>query len=337
VSYEWRRYFDQLTEQMARATPDVSHEDIRKYFLELAKYPEKTFLTEGIGTYKEHKQERVVELIAAYRRLGHLQATIDPLGLSYQSYNPSLELSYYGFTDEDMQKSYNVASFTGLNKSTATLSEIYQSLRRIYCNTIGFEYMHINRNDEVEWIRQRIEQGWAAFKLTNDVKQHILERLVAADSFEKYLGFKYVGQKRFSLEGGDSLIPLLDTIINRSTGLGVKEIVIGMAHRGRLNVLINVLGKEPKELFDAFEWKGVKQTHSGDVKYHLGYSSNVKTQSGTVHLALAFNPSHLEIVSPVVQGSVRGRQRRRRDTSQQHVVPIQIHGDAAFAGQGVSY
>lgn len=335
LSPEWRQYFDQLSQQIARARPDVSHTDIRNYFLELAKHPANMVTVQGVESYHEQQQERVIELIEAYRRLGHLQANIDPLGMMKGMYSPILELGYYGFTDQDMQKTFNVGSFTGLNKSSGTLAEIYQELRRIYCGMIGFEYMHIDRTEEVEWLRQRIEQGWANFKAANDTKQRILERLVAADGLEKYLGFKYVGQKRFSLEGGDSLIPLLDAVINRSAEQGVKEIVIGMAHRGRLNVLVNILGKESKEIFDAFEGKSVKQAHSGDVKYHLGYSSNVKTKNGTVHLALAFNPSHLEIVSPVVQGSVRARQRRRRDTDQKQVVPIQIHGDAAFAGQGV--
>ena len=250
-------------------------------------------------------------------------------------YSPNLELAYYGFSDQDLKKTFNVGSYSGLNKSTATLSEINQSLQRVYSNTIGFEYMHINRSDEVEWIRERIEQGWANFKPTNQEKLYILNRLVAADSIEKYLGFKYVGQKRFSLEGGDGLIPLLDTVINRSASQGVKETVIGMAHRGRLNVLMNVVGKEPAEVFAAFEGKGISQTHSGDVKYHLGYSSNIMTPSGPMHVVLTFNPSHLEIVSPVAQGSTRARQRRRRDTEQRRVLPIQIHGDAAFAGQGV--
>lgn len=335
VSPEWQNYFSQLSQQMVRPTPDVPHAAIREQFLELAKNSAKTLNVQGMESYQDQQQERVIELIAAYRRLGHLQATIDPLQFGKGTYSPTLELGYYGFTEQDMQKTFNVGSFAGLNKSTGTLQEIYQALRRVYCNTIGFEYMHINRSDEVEWIRERIEQGWANFKPTNEVKQRILDRLVAADGLEKYLGFKYVGQKRFSLEGGDSLIPMLDTLINRGAEQGLKEIVIGMAHRGRLNVLVNVLGKEPNEIFAAFEGKGVSKTHSGDVKYHLGYSSNVKTQSGTVHLALAFNPSHLEIVSPVVQGSVRARQRRRRDTDQLRVLPIQIHGDAAFAGQGV--
>ena len=335
VTPEWRHYFDDLMKKMAKVGADVSHAAIKEEFLQLARNTARTLNTQGFETAQDQRQESVIELINAYRRLGHLQATIDPLQLIPSIYSPTLELPYYGFTDQDLKKTFNVGSFAGLNKSSATLGEIHYSLRRVYCNTIGFEYMHINRTEEVEWIRERIEQGWANFKPTNEEKMRILNRLIVADGLEKYLGFKYVGQKRFSLEGGDSLIPMLDAIINRSAKQGVKETVIGMAHRGRLNVLVNVVGKDPKELFAAFEGKGISQTHSGDVKYHLGFSSDVSTTYGPMHMVLAFNPSHLEIVSPVVQGSVRARQRRRRDTDQRQVLPIQIHGDAAFAGQGV--
>jgi len=332
VTSEWKKYFEQLSQH---STPDVSHAAVREQFLQLARQSAKTSSVAGVETFHDQQQERVIELIAAYRKLGHLQANIDPLGMYKGVYSPTLELGYYGFTDQDSSKTFGVGSFAGLNKSSATLAEIHQGLRRVYSNTIGFEYMHINRVEEVEWIRERIEQGWANFKPADELKRRILDRLIVADGLEKYLGFKYVGQKRFSLEGGDSLIPLLDTVVNRSSEQGIKETIIGMAHRGRLNVLVNIVGKNPKDIFAAFEGKGIRDTHSGDVKYHLGYSSNVKTQSGLMHIALAFNPSHLEIVSPVVQGSVRARQRRRRDTDQKQVLPIQIHGDAAFAGQGV--
>lgn len=335
VAPEWKQYFEQLSQRLPRSAPDVSHEAIREQFLRLARESAKTVAVAGVEGYHDQQQERVNELIAAYRRLGHLQANIDPMGMYKGVYSPTLELAYYGFTDQDLNKTFSVSSFSGLNKNTATLGEIYQALRRVYCGTIGFEYAYINRVEEVEWLRERIEQGWANFKPSNDEKRHILDRLVVADGLEKYLGFKYVGQKRFSLEGGDSLIPLMDTIVNRSAQNGTKEAIIGMAHRGRLNVLVNVVGKDPKGIFDAFEGKGIPETHSGDVKYHLGASSNVKTKYGVMHIALAFNPSHLEIVAPVVQGSVRARQRRRRDTDQKQVLPIQIHGDSAFAGQGV--
>lgn len=333
LSPEWQNYFKQLSSGTTR--PEVPHSAVRQEFLQLARLKNARQAQSAGSTTHDHKQERVIELINAYRRLGHLHANIDPLGLKKAYYNPALELDYYGLSSGDMKKVYSNESFAGLSKSVASLEDIYQALNRIYCGTIGFEYMHINRPEEVEWIRERIEQGWANFKPSNDEKKRLLERLTVADGLEKYLGFKYVGQKRFGLEGGDTLIPMMDTIVNRSAQSGIKETIIGMAHRGRLNVLTNIVGKDPKEIFSAFEGTGIPTTHSGDVKYHLGSSANVKTLYGPMHIALSFNPSHLEIVSPVVQGSVRARQRRRRDTDQKQVLPIQIHGDAAFAGQGV--
>jgi 2-oxoglutarate dehydrogenase E1 component len=335
VSPEWRSFFDKIADK-AR---DVPHTEIRDYFLQLAKHSGKTVVLEsgsgGGDLAHQIKQEKVIDLINAYRSMGHLQATIDPLGLYTGINNPTLALSHYGFTDADMSTIFDVGSFGGLKKSSATLQEIYQQLRKIYCGTIGIEYMHINQNEEVTWIQQRMEQVWPFFSPTKEEKLRILDRLVVADGLEKYLGFKYVGQKRFSLEGGDSLIPLLDAIINRGAENGIKEMIIGMAHRGRLNVLVNVLGKESGALFAAFDGKNISEKTSGDVKYHLGYSADVKLATGAMHLALAFNPSHLEIVAPVVQGSVRARQRRRRDADCKKVMPLQIHGDAAFSGQGV--
>ena len=330
VSSEWQDYF----KKTAPSTSDVSHEDIRDYFLQLAKMP-KTSVAHSGDSYHERQQEKVIDYINAYRSFGHLHANIDPLGLYKGGQNPTLELGYYGFSEKDLKTDFDTASFTALNKPKATLAEITESLKNIYCGTLGIEYMHIMHREEVAWIQQRMEQGWLSFSPSKEEKLRILDRLIVADGLEKYLGFKYVGQKRFSLEGGDSLIPLLDTIISSGSQQGVKETVIGMAHRGRLNVLVNVLGKEPKEVFAGFEGKGIKLSNSGDVKYHMGYSSNIQAAGGNIHLALAFNPSHLEIVSPVVQGSVRSRQRRRKDTQQKEVMPIQIHGDAAFSGQGV--
>jgi len=338
---EWRSYFDELAKSgvsASNASPDVSHVEIRDYFAKLVKQPA-SVISNMSATSNDpvhtQKQEKVIDLIAAYRRVGHLQATIDPLELYKGTVNPTLDLSYYGFTDADLNTVFDVGSFIGLQKSSATLNEIYRSLRKIYCGTLGIEYMQINRLEEVAWLQQRLEREWPNFKPTAEEKLRILDRLVVADGLEKFIGFKYVGQKRFSLEGGDSLIPLLDTIINHGAISGIKDIVIGMAHRGRLNVLVNILGKESGMVFAGFEGKNIDESSSGDVKYHMGYSSNIKTKNGSVHLTLAFNPSHLEIVSPVVQGSVRSRQRRRKDTEHKLVMPIQLHGDAAFAGQGV--
>src|SRR5579883_290705 len=250
VAPEWRQYFDNLLKQASSNAADVSHAAVREEFLQLAKQSARAFPVSGVETQYNQQQERVVELISAYRRLGHLHANTDPLGLAKGFHNAMLELSCYGFSEQDLKKTFDVASFAGLNKATATLGEIYQELRQIYCGTIGFEYMHIDRPEEVEWIRQRIEnksaaQSWVNFSPTAEEKRRILAQLVAADGLEKYLGIKYVGQKRFSLEGGDALIPLLDAIVNRSAKNGMKEIIIGMAHRGRLNVLVNILGKKP--------------------------------------------------------------------------------------------
>ncbi len=330
VTPEWRNYFNQV------ANPnDVPHADIREYFAQLARQPSKQVIVHGGDLQQEQKQGKVIDLINAYRSYGHLQANIDPLGVYTGVDNPTLELSYYGFSDADLNTQFSVGTFLGLKKTTATLREIYEALRKTYCNTIGIEYMHINQADEVSWFQQRMEQVWPHFTPTKEEKLRILDRLVVADGLEKYLGSKYVGQKRFSLEGGDSLIPLMDTLVNRGSENGIKEIIVGMAHRGRINVLVNILGKDPQEVFAGFEGKSADESHSGDVKYHMGYSADLKTNTGSVHLALAFNPSHLEIVSPVVQGSVRARQRRRRDTERKLVMPVQLHGDAAFSGQGV--
>jgi 2-oxoglutarate dehydrogenase E1 component len=333
VSDQWRGYFEKLANQTSAT--EVSHAEIRDYFQQLARQPAKNIVIQGGDVEYQKKQEKVINLITAYRSFGHLQANLDPLGLSTGIDNPTLELSHYGFSESDLDMIFDVGSFASLKKPKASLREIYNMLRKIYCNTIGIEYMHINNNDEVIWFQERMEKVWPYFEPTKENKLRILDRLVVADGLEKYIGFKYVGQKRFSLEGGDSLIPLLDTMINCGSEGGIKEIIIGMAHRGRLNVLVNILGKETAKIFAGFEGKGIDERSSGDVKYHLGYSANVKTTIGAVHLALAFNPSHLEIVAPVVQGSVRARQRRRRDADRNLVMPLQIHGDAAFAGQGV--
>lgn len=332
---EWQDYFNRLT--LNDQHIDIPHSDVRHYFIQLTKQRQKMVpVSYKISdTAHDPNQEKVIDLISAYRNLGHLQAKIDPLGLYEGIHNPTLDLSYYGFTDSDLDKVYDVGSYGGLKETSASLRKIHQSLQKVYSSTIGIEFMHIMALEEVDWIQNRMEKDWGYFSPSPQEKMHILDRLIVADGLEKYLGTKYVGQKRFSLEGGDSLIPLLDTIVNRGSEQGIKDIVIGMAHRGRLNVLLNILGKEPNQLFAQFEGKNINASSSGDVKYHLGFSSDVRTTTGKIHLTLAFNPSHLEIVSPVVQGSVRSRQRRRRDTDRKMVMPIQIHGDAAFAGQGV--
>ena len=336
VDENWRHYFSSLTSVNGNARPDVSHATIREQFLTLAKEPKKTLVAATPASSEERviKQAKVMQLINAYRAYGHYHSSLDPLGLSAKQQIPDLDLNYYGLTTADLNTSFTTDS--PLFANTATLKDIYQALNETYCGTLGFEYMHINNHDEVLWLQERIESTRAKPKLSAATKQHLLSRLLAAEGLEKYLGRKYVGQKRFSLEGGETLIPMLDELVRRAANQGIKETVIGMAHRGRLNVLINILGKAPKALFHEFEGKFEDDgERSGDVKYHMGFSSDMQVGDNTMHLVLAFNPSHLEIVSPVVEGSVRARQQRRNDLSREQVIPVALHGDAAFAGQGV--
>jgi 2-oxoglutarate dehydrogenase E1 component len=265
---------------------------------------------------------------------GHQAAQLDPLGLQQRTAPADLAINNYGLTDADLDTVFRTGDLAMVN-GQATLRDIVQALQETYCRTIGAEYMHIVDSEQRSWFVQRLESVRGRPEFSPEIKSHLLERLTAAEGLEKYLGTKYPGTKRFGLEGGESLIPLLDEIIQRSGSYGTKEIVIGMAHRGRLNVLVNTFGKNPRDLFDEFEGKKVEGLSSGDVKYHQGFSSNVMTPGGEIHLAMAFNPSHLEIVSPVVEGSVRARQDRRCDPVGDKVLPVTIHGDAAVAGQGV--
>lgn len=331
VSAEWQTYFAGLN--AGQSTQEVSHAAIRDQLLKSAQLPRKVSVHADTSQDATRKQSQVAQLINAYRSHGHHYANLDPLNLTKGVKVPDLELSYHGLSQQDLDSVINSGLFKGL--TAAPLKTIYAALKDTYCNTIGVEYMHITNNEETRWIQERLEPVHGNFHFSNSTKKHILERLTAAEGLEKYLGVKYVGQKRFSLEGGDSLIPSLDFLIDNASQQHAQEIVIGMAHRGRLNVLVNVLGKAPKDLFQEFEGKFKQTTGSGDVKYHMGFSSDVKTSNGSLHLALAFNPSHLEIIDPVVEGSVRARQTRRNDTKRDQVIPVLIHGDAAFAGQGV--
>ncbi|MFN3234038.1 MAG: 2-oxoglutarate dehydrogenase E1 component [Gammaproteobacteria bacterium] len=287
-------------------------------------------------TVNAHQQAMVQGLIDYYRNFGHRAANLDPLGLTEIPVVPRLTLERSRL-ENSLETIFDVGTFKGL-KGQQKLSAIVDALKKTYCSSIGFEYMHISDEDELNWLTEQIETTQATPSFSKSEKETILQKLTAAEGLEKYLGRKYVGQKRFSLEGGDSLIPLLYTIITHAGNhFNLKEIIMGMPHRGRLNVLVNILGKLPTDLFFEFEGKNKseKEDYAGDVKYHLGFSSNLKIDDKTVHLAMAFNPSHLEIVSPVVEGSVRARQRRREDWDRQSVLPIIMHGDAAFAGQGV--
>ncbi|WP_448218630.1 2-oxoglutarate dehydrogenase E1 component [Endozoicomonas sp. 2B-B] len=335
VSEEWRDYFEKLP-QVNGGGPDVPHSTIQENFVLMARQRQSTRPIQAgtISSDHERKQIQVLRLISAFRIRGHQQARIDPLGCMQREQFPDLSLEYHGLSEADLDTEFQTSTIF-IGKERATLREIIDSLMATYCGSIGVEYMHIVNTEERRWFQSRMESVRGRPDLGLEGRQHLLERLTAAEGLEKYLGTKYPGTKRFGLEGGESLIPMLDEIIQRSGSYGAKEIVIGMAHRGRLNVLVNILGKNPSELFDEFEGKKMADTGSGDVKYHQGFSSNVMTPGGEVHLALAFNPSHLEIVSPVVEGSVRARQDRRNDSARGQVIPIAIHGDAAFAGQGV--
>ena len=327
VSEDWKSAFDALPKVNGQIT-EISHRAIREHFLQNAgKHTQSVITTDA-------KQAEVTNLIDAYRTLGHHAAKLDPLDMVQREPVPELELSYHHLSEADLNRTF----FAGktFTKEQMPLREIRQVLRETYCGSIGIEYMYIAHNEEIAWLQHKLESVRGRPAYDAQKKRQILSELIAADGLERYLGTRYVGQKRFSLEGGDSLIPMMKEIIRLGGADGVKEIVIGMAHRGRLNVLVNVLGKEPDQLFQEFEGK-IALDRTGDVKYHLGFSSDLRTESNAiVHVALAFNPSHLEIIGPVVQGSARSRLRRRNDLEKKDaVVPVVLHGDAAFAGQGV--
>lgn len=334
IDDNWRNYFDNLPYVSQHTQQDVSHAAIRERFLALAKEPgAKAAFSSNQSDASNLKQAKVMQLINAYRIYGHHHAKLDPIKLSEPRRISHLELAHYDLNSTDLTSQFTADS--SLVSNTASLQDIYAALNEIYCDTIGFEYMHITDPDEVVWLQQRIEAPRAKAKISSETKLAILQRLMAAEGLERYLGRKYVGQKRFSLEGGETLIPMLDELIQRAAQQQVKEALIGMAHRGRLNVLVNVLGKAPGVLFQEFEGKFEDAGRLGDVKYHLGFSSDRQVADQVIHLVLAFNPSHLEIIAPVVEGSARARQQRRGDQARAQVLPIVLHGDAAFAGQGV--
>ena len=338
VPDSWREYFDAL--QHVPATDgsnakDVPHLPVINAFAERAKAGG-TQVVQASGADSElgRKCTAVQELIAAYRNVGARWADLDPLKRAERPNIPELEPSFYGFTDADMETVFNTSN-TFFGKETMPLRELLNALRETYCGTIGAEYMYITDQGQKRWWQQKLESARAKPQLSAEQKKHVLERLTAAEGLERFLHTKYVGQKRFSLEGGESFIVAMDELVNQAGKQGVQEIVIGMAHRGRLNVLVNTLGKMPAMLFAEFDHTAPEDLPAGDVKYHQGFSSDVSTPGGPVHLSLAFNPSHLEIVNPVVEGSVRARQDRRGDTEGDTVLPVLVHGDAAFAGQGV--
>ncbi|HJV11815.1 MAG TPA: thiamine pyrophosphate-dependent enzyme, partial [Burkholderiales bacterium] len=335
VPEEWRDYFDRMQNLPGALDKDVAHAPVVESFVQRAKAGQfaaaRTLPQEPVAP--ERLQVAALLLVTAYRIAGSRWATVDPLKRMPRPSIPELEPAYYDLKEADLDQMVNAGSFVGLERTS--LRNLVQALRDTYCRNIGFEYMFISDRAQRQWIQEHIEPVRGAPKVSPTEQKRLLQKLTEAEHLERYLHTKYVGQKRFSLEGGEGLIPSIDELIQRAGAAGVQEIVIGMAHRGRLNVLVNVLGKMPKDLFQEFEGKHHSELPSGDVKYHNGYSSDITTPGGPVHLSLAFNPSHLEIVNPVVEGSVRARQRRRDDKTGDQVLPILVHGDAAFAGQGL--
>jgi len=326
VPDHWQKIFAQLG---PRQDDDTRHMAITEHFKALGTNGSRAVVAE------DYKQAGVLRMINAFRVRGHKQAKLDPLNLNERPHVPDLQLAFHNLSESDLKTTFHTGSLAAPDR--LPLKEIIEICTDTYCGSIGVEYMHIGETDQRQWLQQRLEGTRGHYTPSQEDRIYLLEKLTAAEGMEKYLHSKYVGQKRFSLEGGESMIPLFDALIRHSGNQGVREMVIGMAHRGRLNFLINILGKSPGELFAEFEGQMAKDdpNRSGDVKYHLGFSSDVRTPGGVVHLALAFNPSHLEIVNPVVAGSARARQARLGDHEHEKVMPVLVHGDAAIAGQGV--
>jgi 2-oxoglutarate dehydrogenase E1 component len=338
VPDKWRAYFDALQNVPATDgsdTRDVAHAPVIASFEQRAKANAFAVKASAGDLAVARKQVHVQSLIAAYRFLGSRWANLDPLQRTERPRIPELEPAFYDLTESDMDITFSATNTYFTTDEQQTLREILQALRDTYCSTIGAEFMHISEPAEKRWWQERLEKIRGKPSFTLEEKTRILDRLTAGEGLERFLHTKYVGQKRFSLEGGESFIASMNELIQRAGEKGVQEIVIGMAHRGRLNVLVNTLGKMPADLFAEFDHTAKEDLPAGDVKYHQGFSSDVTTPGGPVHLSLAFNPSHLEIVNPVVEGSVKARQDRRGDRSGDQVLPIIVHGDAAFAGQGV--
>ena len=333
VDPKWKTYFDGFK---GREAGDVPHSAVIAQIAEAGRNAASGNGHAGAPVGAGDERERNIgRLITAYRSRGHLGANLDPLGLTPGQHSPDLEIGFHNLSERDLDIEFSTGGVAG--QPRMKLRDLLARLKATYAGSIGTEFMYITDVDQRQWLYSRLEAAGGNYGLDADTQRRTLERVTAAEGLERYLHTKYVGQKRFSLEGGESLIPLLDTVIRQSGIDKVKDIVIGMAHRGRLNVLVNTLGKNPRKLFDEFEGKFEHdaRAHAGDVKYHMGFSADIATPGDPVHVALAFNPSHLEIVNPVVAGSARSRQDRRGDNERKQVLPVLIHGDAAFAGQGV--
>jgi 2-oxoglutarate dehydrogenase E1 component len=338
VPDNWRSYFDNLQNVPSSdgtLSRDVAHAPVVESFAQRAKANAFAVKASASELAVARKQVHVQSLIAAYRSLGARWADLDPLKRTERPRIPELEPAFYDLTESDMDITFSATNTYFTKAEQQTLREILLALRETYCGTIGAEFMHCTEPGEKRWWQERLESIRSKASFSPEEKIDILDKLTAAEGLERFLHTKYVGQKRFSLEGGESFIASMDSLVQRAGAKGVQEIVIGMAHRGRLNVLVNTLGKMPKDLFAEFEHTAAEVLPAGDVKYHQGFSSDISTPGGPVHLSLAFNPSHLEIVNPVVEGSVKARMDRRGDKLGDQVLPVLVHGDAAFAGQGV--
>jgi len=338
VPDSWRDYFDALQHVPAvdgSNAKDVPHQPVIDAFAQRAKAGGTRAVVASEDPEMGRKRTAAQQLIAAYRNVGARWADLDPLKRTERPDIPELDPAFYGFKDADFEIVFDTSN-TFFGKDKMTLRELLNALRETYCSSIGAEYQYLTDQTQKRWWQQRLESVRSKPNFDVSRKKHILDRLTAAEGLERFLHTKYVGQKRFSLEGGDSFIAAMDELIQQAGARGVQEIVIGMAHRGRLNVLVNTLGKMPGDLFAEFDHTAPEHLPSGDVKYHQGFSSDVTSPGGPVHLSLAFNPSHLEIVNPVVEGSVRARMDRRADMLGKQVLPVLVHGDAAFAGQGVN-
>ena len=333
VEERWRRYFESLPGLTGGEQP---RGPIEAQIAARARQPRALVDSAG-GRGADVRQAAVSRLIQIWINRGHLVAKIDPLGLTQRPRPHVLELAYFKLSEADLDSEFYTGSRIEAVPKRMKLREILRELEIIYGGSVGAEFAHISDSNERLWLQDHYQAGRLKQQFSSEEKRNILWQLTAAEGHERYLHTKYVGQKRFSLEGGETLIPMLDDLIQRAGSVAVEEVVIGMAHRGRLNVLVNLLGKPPSLLFSEFEGN-YDLSHlkgSGDVKYHKGFSADLRTPAGNVHTVLAFNPSHLEVVNPVVEGSVRARQERREDEQGERVLPVLIHGDAAFAGQGV--
>ncbi|WFE10796.1 2-oxoglutarate dehydrogenase E1 component [Taylorella equigenitalis] len=335
VDESWKQYFDKLSKEPAvdgsTSSKDQNHTAVIENLALMAR--NNTLYSPAPSTGASNSKQHLVErLISAYRRLGALHAQVDPLKLQEHMDVPELDPKYHGLTEADMNQTFSTGD-TSFGKDTMTLKELIDSLKATYSGTVGVEYMYIANHEAKKWLQDKLESIQSKPSYNKAEKLNILQQLTEAEGLEKYLHTKYTGQKRFSLEGGESFVVGMDAVVQHAAKLGVKEVIVGMAHRGRLNMLINIMGKSPAILFDEFEGKYATDLKAGDVKYHNGFNSTIDTEHGPIFIDLAYNPSHLEVVNPVVAGTAYARQVRYN--SKAEILPVLVHGDAAVIGQGV--